>query len=137
MVFTGVNSIFTVVNNLLVFAIVLGSMFFFDSPEKRLFVLAGTRSICGVVRGFFFLPMYGAHCLNIPKRTFFRDIFKSLFCLALCLLAGYGIRHIVVPNSWIELFIATTAICIPCFIFSFIIILTKEDRQLILKKFFN
>jgi len=132
-----VPTIFTVVNNLLVFAIVLGSMFFFDSPEKRLFILAGTRSICGVVRGFFFLPMYGAHCLNIPKRTFFRDIFKSLFCLALCLFACYRIRHITVPNSWTDLFIASAAICIPCFIFSFIIILTKEDRRLILKRIFS
>ncbi|WP_159462266.1 lipopolysaccharide biosynthesis protein [Fibrobacter sp. UWB16] len=132
-----VPTIFTVANNLLVFAIVMVSMCFFESPEKRLFILAGTRSICGIIRGFLFLPIYGAQCLEISKKSFFKDIFKSLFCLALCLLAGYGIRHIVVPNSWIELFIATTAICIPCFIFSFIIILTKEDRQLILKKFFN
>ena len=127
-------TIFTVANNLLVFAIVMVSMFFFESPEKRLFVLAATRSICGIVRGALFLPMYGAHCLEISKKSFFKDIFKTLFCLALCLFAGYGIRHIVVPNSWTELFIATTAICIPCFIFSFIIILTKEDRLLILKK---
>lgn len=132
-----IPTIFTVANNLLVFAIVMVSMLFVESPEKRLFVLASTRSICGVVRGILFLPMYGAHCLEISKKSFFKDIFKSLFCLLLCLTACYGIRHIVVPYSWIELFIAVIFICIPCFIFSFIIILTKEDKHLILKKIFS
>lgn len=132
-----IPTIFTVTSNLLVFTIVMTSMFFVDTPEKRLFILASTRSICGIIRGFLFLPIYGANCLEIPKQTFFNEMIKILSSLAFCLIVCYGIRHIIVPNSWFELFFATITICIPCFFFSFIIILTNEDKQLILKKFLH
>ena len=125
------STIFTLSTNIVVFAIVMSSMFIFESHTARLLVLASTRSLCGLVRGLVFLPIYGAHCLNLAKGYFYGIIIKAIFCMAVCFGLGYLIRLFIVPTTWISFVIACISIALMCVMVASVIILTKDDRRLI------
>jgi len=128
------STLFILGNNIFVFAIVMSSMFIVKSHETRLIILASTRSICGLVRGFVFLPMYGAHCLKLPIYTFYGTIFKSLLCTTVCLAVCYMLRLFCIPATWIDLIIASFAVVVLCLLISIVMILTKHDREFIYHK---
>ena len=125
------STIFTLSTNLVVFAIVMTSMFIFESHTARLLVLASTRSICGLVRGVVFLPMYGAHCLGIAKGYFYGVILKSIFCMTLCFVLGFLFRLIFQPKAWSGFIVAGIVLSLVCVIVASVVILTKDDRRLI------
>ena len=128
------STLFMLGNNVAVFLIVFVSMYIVESSEMRLFVLAGTRSFCGIIRGFVFLPMYGAHCLLLPKTTFYKNLFKALAYFIICLLICFGIKYFFEPNSWGQLILAFSLVTIVCVIMGMYIILSKFDRIYLLNK---
>ena len=129
-----VSTLFTLADNFMVFAIVIASMAVVDSLHVRLIILACTRSVCGVIRGFVFLPMYGAHCLGLSKGTFYKTIFRSLICTTACFGGCFALRSIFVPDSWAGLALGGVMIAIVCFAISSVLILTKGDRTFIYEK---
>lgn len=128
------STLFMLFNNVLVFMIVISSMFIVKSPEIRLLILACTRSVCGLLRGFLFLPMYGAYCLNLPKMTFYKTIFKSLFCMMLCLIVCSFMRLFITADSWLTLMMAGVIVCVVCLAISSFMILTRHDKELLVEK---
>lgn len=126
------STLFMLFNNVVVFCIVMTSMFVFDSMELRLLILAGTRSICGILRGLFFLPMYGAYCLEQSVGTFYKVILRSLLCTTLCLGASMSLRLFINAKNWPMLFVAITAVSVVCLAISNFTILTKHDRTSLL-----
>ena len=128
------STIFTLSTNVLVFAIVMSSMFIFESHEARLLVLASTRSICGLVRGLVFLPIYGAHCLGLKKRYFYGMIIKSTLCITVCFGVGLLVRLFYIPSDWVGFIIACAVLSIICITVNSIIILSKDDRIFIRTK---
>lgn len=128
------STLFMLGNNIVVFAIVMTSMFIVDSLDTRLLILASTRSICGLVRGFIFLPVYGAHCLAIPKKAFYGTIMKSLACTTVCILVSYGTRFLIVADTWGMLVVAGVVVMTVCFGISSAMILTANDRYFIYTK---
>ncbi len=128
------STLFMLVNNVIVFLIVMISMLIVKSQEVRLLILASTRSLCGLVRGFIFLPMYGAYCLGFRKGVFYRSIFQSLFCQAMCFTLCYISRLYIVADTWSKLILAGVVVTFICFVTSSIVILTKHDRELIFSK---
>ena len=131
------STLFMLLNNVLVFIIVISSMLIVKSAEIRLLILACTRSICGLLRGFLFLPIYGAYCLNLPKMTFYRTIFKSLLCTTLCLIVCYLTRWFITVDTWGALIIAGVIVCVICLGISCFMILTRHDRELLVEKIFK
>ncbi len=129
-----VSTLFTLVDNFIVFMIVIVSMAVVDSLHVRLIILACTRSVCGVIRGFVFLPMYGAHCLGFSPGTFYRTIFRSLICTTACFGGCFALRGIFIPHSWAGLALCGIMIPIVCFAISSVVILTKSDRAFIYEK---
>lgn len=129
------STLFSLLDSVVVFAIVMSSMVIFDELHTRLLILASTRSICGVVRGFVFLPMYGAHCLDLPKNIFYKVIFKSLGCTFLCFLLCYLTRYFIVADSWLKLILAGITVSIICLVVTSWGILTASDRDFIVKRY--
>lgn len=128
------STLFMLGNNIVVFVIVMTSMFIVDSLEIRLLILASTRSLCGLIRGFVFLPMYGAYCLELPVKTFYGTIFKSLLCTTACIFFCYLTRFFMHADSWGMLFLATLITLCICFALSSVLILTSNDRKVIYTK---
>ena len=128
------SSLFMLGNNIVVFLIVMVSMVVVDSMELRLIILASTRSICGLVRGFIFLPMYGAHCLGVRKTIFYKPVFKTLISICICIVLCYMTRTFIQVDSWTMLVIAGITVSIISSIVNVIIVLSPSDRKLIKNK---
>lgn len=128
------STLFMLANNVLVFVIVMSSMFIVDSLETRLLILAGTRSVCGLIRGFVFLPMYGAYCLGLPLGTFYKAIFRSLLCSTICFVVCYFERFLIEADTWIMLSVAFGITMAVCLAISSVVILTRSDRAFICNK---
>lgn len=128
------STLFMLANNILVFSIVAASMLFVKSLEVRLLILACTRSSLGILRGLFFLPMYGAYCLGLPKRTFYKTVIMSIVCQVVSIATCSVTRLFLKAETWSELILAGIIVTLLCVCISSIIILTKHDRQLILSK---
>ena len=112
----------------------MSSMLIVDSHEIRLLILASTRSICGLVRGFIFLPMYGAHCLNLNKSYFYPTILKAIFCVSTCIVLSTALRYFYIPDSWMGLAIVAFILAGICIGVSSILILTQSDKRFIYTK---
>lgn len=128
------STLFMLGNNIVVFLIVLCSMFVVESHEMRLYILAGTRSLCGVIRGFVFLPIYGSICLGLSKVTFYKSIFLSLFYIGACLILCHFGRFLFIPKSWVELTFAFIFVSLISFVIGFFLVLSKKDRVFFIKK---
>lgn len=128
------STIFMVANNVVVFVIVMTSMIIVESHEIRLWILAGTRSICGVIRGFIFLPMYGGHCLNSPKMIFYKIIIKSLAYISISLLCCFTLKIFFTPQTWTGLIVAFILVGFICSILGIIFVLKKTDRDFLVNK---
>lgn len=125
------SSIFSLIDNFVVFGVVMTCMNVLDTAEARLLALASTRSLCGFVRGLFFLPMYGAHCLELPFRTFYWVIVRSAIYISLCFAGGFFLRQVYVPASWAGLVAAGISVVLICSLLGSVCILTRDDRAFI------
>ena len=128
------SSLFMLFNNCVVFLIVIISMFVVNNDVTRLFILAGTRACIGIIRGFSFLPIYGAYCLQSKATTFYKPMLKSLLCILVSGVMCSNLRLLFNIQSWGELiFILFVSILICLFVCS-LIILQKSDRAFLCNK---
>ena len=128
------STLFMLGNNIVVFVIVITSMLVVESLEYRLLILASTRSLCGLARGFIFLPMYGAHCLGAEKGIFYSSILKTLLSLTICLALCYATRYVINVDSWAMLVVAGVVVCIITCVVNFAMVLLPSDRKFIFHK---
>lgn len=128
------STLFSFLDSFVVFGIVMSSMCLIESPEMRLIILASARSLCGLVRGFVFLPIYGAYCLSLRKRCFYGTIFHSLLSCFICILSSYLLRFFICVDSWLSLIMASFATCAVCSGINFMLLLSSSDRTYILEK---
>lgn len=128
------STIFSLVESLVVFSLVMSSMIIVEDTHTKLIILACTRSICGVVRGFIFLPIYGAHCLELKKSIFYKTILTSLLYIAICLISCYIIRQLGAVDTWFKLVGVGILVTIICVSLSILIILSESDRKFLYKK---
>lgn len=131
------SSIIMLVNNILVFLTVIISVYYTDDLTKRLLILASTRSIWGILRSLTFLPLYGAHCLNISYKTFYPPILKSLLSFIVILFIGFFLKQYYVVDNWIDLLIIALVIITITIICNLVIVLTHSDRAFIKYKIFK
>lgn len=129
-----ISTIFMFCNHLLTFIIVLASMYIVDDPMTKLIILASTRTILGVIRSLTFLPIYGALCIGLPKKTFFSPVIRSLLATTITCSLFYAIKVNISIESWNALFVIGIMTVIITIIVNFIIVLTKQDKDFIFKK---
>ena len=129
------STIMMVSLNILIFLTLIISIIFVTNPFYRLLILAGASTFWNNFKNIFFLPLYGAHCMEFGKYVFYRPLIKSIigFCIscALCI----PLRFVVTIEKWTDLIIVGFITLLICGIINTFIILQKSDRQYILQKF--
>nr|MBQ8253573.1 hypothetical protein [Lachnospiraceae bacterium] len=65
-----------------------------------IYFIAGVSSILGIIKNMTFTPMYAAHCLELPKRTFYPTILRYLFVTALMSAVFIALGRIIPTTSW-------------------------------------
>ena len=124
-----VSSLTLFAESICVFTTVLSSMLLIKDVNMRLIILAGSRTAWGILRNSLFLPMYGAHCLNIKLTTFYRYEFKALFCLVFSCFICYVLKQQININNWLLLIIAVGTCCIISFAINFFFVLDNDDKR--------
>lgn len=128
------STLFIFGQNIIIFATLMASMLFVDSPDYRLLILAGAGTFWNNVKNLTFLPMYGAHCLGINKFTFYKPLFKSVFSFAVSIGISLSLSMIFVIDTWISFVLVVLLISTICIIVNSVIILNSSDRKLLVQK---
>lgn len=128
------SSIFMIVNSIVVFLTVLLGLLFTNDITTKMFIIAAVRSLYGVLRGLFFLPIYGAYCMNLKPTFFYRPIIKSLLGLVVSLGTCWLLRLCYVPSNWMGLFFVSVIVSAVAVAVGSVLILTKNDKEFIVAK---
>lgn len=128
------SSIFMIVNSILVFVTVLVCLLFTKDIITQMFIIAGTRSVWGILRGIFFLPIYGAYCLGQKWNYYYKFIFKPLIGILLSMIICSFVRLFYIPDSWITLITGGLIVTAITAILACYLIMTKTDRQFVLNR---
>ena len=96
-------TLFMLGNNILVFATMVAGCVFLERVEYRLLVIAGARSVWGIVRTLTFLPIYGAAAVCAPRGSFYAPMLKNVAVFAFSLAVGLILRNGMNVSSWASL----------------------------------
>lgn len=118
----------------IMFAVVLGSMFIVENNILRLFIIASTKSILGIIRTLTFLPLEGARSLGYPLRTFYPSIVRNLLNIALICVCSIGFKVLLFPTGWIGLICGVIVTCIIGLGINVCVSLTHNDRVYLINK---
>ena len=122
------SSLSLLISSVLIITVILVSMQLTDSETIRLCVLAVSAAVVSLLRSLFFLPIYGAYCLNLPRTIFYKPMFKTVFSFAISVSLVFCIRLIWSAESWFALLLVGVITSGICSIISLIVLLDKSDR---------
>ena len=123
-IFTLIISIVTVVTEIFVLKV----------TDLGVMAIAGVSSFYWVIKVVIFNPLNAARNLNVKWYTFYGTFLKSLFCLVILLCMYFLINSFVAITSWIQLISIGIVLGIIGYLVSFIIILSNDERKIILNK---
>lgn len=98
------------------------------------YAIVGISSIVGILRNLLFTPLYSAHCLGLPRSTFYKRIILNLFNVVIMLVIAYSVRHFCPTDSWTTLFKNFAIAGITGAIISWFLVIPKRQRRAIIDK---
>lgn len=102
--------------------------------KLELIAIAGTSSVITIIRCLTIVAPYIAHLLNVKWYTFYKDVLISLLCCGINYGVSKGIALLFNADSWSILFLAVLVSCILTFAIDFFVILSKKERDMLLKR---
>lgn len=128
------TSIYMFANSIVTIAIVLVALHFTDDDHLKLYIIAGTSTAFSVFRSLVFLPVYGAHCLNIKWTAFYPSILKNTLSVVVASAFAVLLRNVLNIDGWLMLIVAGALTSIFALAFNFIVLLNKEERRTFLNR---
>lgn len=138
-----VYNIFAVVNKIKINALVnlvsdlgiVGVVFIcLKTTNLGVYAIAGVSSFVIICRSLFFSIPYAAHCSEIQMCFFYKQVIINLFALILSISVAIICRNFFYIESWIQLVIFGTFVCVVTFIISTIVVTNRNEKNLIIKK---
>lgn len=115
---TLLNGVLTVVINIILL----------NFTNLGVYAIAATASFLGILRNGIFTPLYGAHCLNVKKITFYHEILTGIFCLTINIIIGFIFSQFISTNTWLSLILAAGSMVLACMGVNFFVVLNKQER---------
>ena len=133
-IFTATNkikesSIFLIISSFVSLLIVFILLNFTSDEVMKLYIIAGVGSVIGLVKCWLFLPLYSAHCLGLPKKTFYPLLIKITIVNVLCLGLAIGIKMLLPITSWLTLIVDCILLALASFLINLFIVFNKENRR--------
>lgn len=129
------NSIITLLMGILSAGIVF---ILLDTTSLGVYCVAGTSTILGIIKNLTFTPMYAAHCLKIPKKSFYPTIIRYILVSVAMGCVFYGFYILVPSDSWMWILIDVILCGITGSIINLLFLFGKKERAMlwdIVKKF--
>ena len=125
-----IPAIMTLLNGLLSVVI---NFLLLKFTDLGIYAIAGTSSALGMLRNYIFTPLYGAHCLNVKKSTFYHEIITGNLCLVLNIGVGFLFYRLISTGSnWITLIASAGTMAVICIVIYAFIVLNKAERAVFL-----
>lgn len=121
-------------NSIIIIIIVLIGIYSVESDTAKLFILASTRTIVGLIRVLTFLPIYGAKCLGLRSTIFYRPIIINILSILILSFFSFLIKNYLLEDNWISLCISIILTTVLGIIINSYLVLTPADRNFLWKK---
>lgn len=128
------TSIYLFANSFLTIIIVLVALQFTDDDNLKLYIIAGTSTAFSVIRSLVFLPIYGAHCLNIKWTAFYPAILKNTLSVIVTSIFAVLLLNVLNIDGWLMLIVAVTLTSVFALAYNFIVLLNKRERRAFMDK---
>ena len=110
-------------------------IFIKSAPALGVYAVAGISGVFIILRTVFFIVPFSARYLKEPIKTFFPEIFVSLYCTFCVLFSGLLIKFLIHPNSWVTLLFSAAITALSGTAASLPVALHKNDIRIILAYF--
>lgn len=127
------NSIVTLIMGLLNAGIVFLLLRIPALQGYGIYFVAGVSSFLGIIKNLTFTPMYAAHCLNLPKKTFYPTIFRYIGVTILMGILFIILGNLIPTTSW-GMVVADVFLCgILGSILNFLLLFEKKERDIFIE----
>lgn len=121
-------------NSIIIIIIVLIGIYYAKSDIAKLYVLASTRTIIGLIRVLTFLPVYGAKCLNLKSTIFYRPIIMNVISILILSICSFFIKEYFLEQTWFSLCLCIVFTTILGTLINSYLVLTSTDRKYLWNK---
>lgn len=97
------------------------------------YAVAGTSTVFSIVRILFFTPMYAAHSIKAPYRTFYKPLGRGILSSAIMIVVFIVVRKVLVISDWTSFFITCAVAGISGYLISFVLVFSKEEKQKVIE----
>lgn len=95
-----------------------------------IYFVAGVSSVLGIIKNLTFTPLYAAHCLDIPKKTFYPTILRYIAVTAFMSVAFLVLGNLIPTASW-GMIIVDILICgILGTVINFLFLFEKKEKTI-------
>lgn len=128
-----VSSVYLFKNSVISISVVFISVFLVEDDILKLFIIAGTSSLIGVVRALTFLPRKSAELLGFDKGTFHPVIKQNVVAVTVLCSIYYVVSIQFNINTWGSFILICGTSSVIGLMLSAIIVLSKEERKKLLQ----
>jgi O-antigen/teichoic acid export membrane protein len=124
------NSLVTLIMGLMNAGIVF---LLLEIPSLRpygIYFVAGVSSVLGIIKNLTFTPLYAAHCLEIPKKTFYPTILRYLAVTALMSVVFVILGKLIPTTNWGMIVIDILICGILGTIINFLFLFEKKEKAI-------
>ena len=121
-----------IVNNFMVFGIVMIGMFLTESNIVKLFILAGTRSFMIAFRSLTFLPLSGAKLVEMKAWALYKPALKNLLSILIICIISILFKNILFDSTWLSFLVCCVITIIIGVMVSAFVTLNSSDREYLL-----
>ena len=107
---------------------------FVDGLFHKLCVFLIIRLVFSFIKNLFFLPVFGAKCLNFGYSIFYPAMMKSVFCFFVSFGICFLLHVLIDADNWFTWIVMISITIIVCVVVNSLIILTKNDRVFLIQK---
>lgn len=95
-----------------------------------IYFVAGLSSVLGIIKNLTFTPMYAAHCLNLPKKTFYPTIFRYMAVTAVMAGIFIGLNQLITTQNWGMVFVDVLLCGVTGAVINILFLFGKKEREM-------
>ncbi len=97
-----------------------------------IYFVAGVSSVLGIIKNMTFTPMYAAHCLNLPKKTFYPTILRYIAVTAFMSLVFVLLGKLIPTTSWGMILVDILLCAVLGTVINFLFLFEKKEQAIFL-----
>lgn len=117
-----VSLIMGILNVILVFLLL-------QITDLEVYIVAGVSSVLALFRIILFVPVYASYSIGVPLFTFYKPLFRGILSSLLMILSFILIKVEFTIYNWISFIFVCLLAGVVGYIFSFIIVFDKKEKE--------